>query len=317
VTREAAALCERLVQGPKSTEQWIAEIAADAPHVLIYPEIGMDPMAARLGALRLAPLQGVSWGHPQTSGYPTMDVYLSSAAMEPEGAEAAYSERLVRLPGLSTAYTPLPASASPVSRAELGLREDAVVYWCGQSLQKHLPHWDGLSARIAAEVGDCQFAFLEAPGAPGLNALFLERMHAAFAEAGFQADHHVVLLPPLEPALFQGALGLADLALDPIGWSGCNSLLEGFEHDLPFVTWPGGSLRSRHGLAILDEMGIEDGIARSAEDYVAIAIRLGRDSEARQALKEKIAERKGRLYGQTGWIEPMKAFLRRAASGGV
>jgi protein O-GlcNAc transferase len=318
VTRQAAALCERFVQGPKSTEQWIAEIAADAPHVLIYPEIGMDPMAGRLGALRLAPAQCVSWGHPETSGYPTLDYYLSSAAMESEGGEAAYSEHLVRLPGLSTAYAPLPASAAPLARADLGLREGAIVYWCGQSLQKHLPQWDGLIARIARQVGekagDCQFAFLEAPAAPRLNALFQERMRTAFAAEGLEADRHIVLLPHLEPGRFMAALGLADLAVDSIGWSGCNSLLEGLAHDLPFVTWPGLTMRSRHGLAILQEMGVEEGIADSADGYVALAVRLGLDGEARQRLRARIAERKARLYGQTGWIESMKAFLRRIAS---
>lgn len=309
-TAEAAGLCERFVQGPLSTEQWIEKIAADQPHVLIYPEIGMDPMAARLGALRLAPKQAASWGHPTTSGYPTMDAYLSSAAMEPDGAEGAYSERLIRLPGLSTAYAPLPASAGGVGRADLGLGEDAVIYWCGQSLQKHLPQWDGLFARIAAKVGECQFAFLEAPGAPRVNALFRQRLRAAFAAEGLDAERHIVLLPPLAPARFMAALGLADLALDPIGWSGCNSLLEGLAHDLPFVTWPGQTMRSRHGLAILSEMGIEDGVAANADGYVALAVRLGRDPGARQVFKARIAERKGRLFGQTAWIEPMKAWLR-------
>ncbi len=318
VTQEAARLCERFVQGPKSTEQWIEEIAADAPHVLIYPEIGMDPMAGRLGALRLAPVQCVSWGHPETSGYPTLDVYLSSAAMEPEGAEDAYSERLVRLPGLSTAYAPLPVSTAALSRVDLGLREGAIVYWCGQSLQKHLPQWDGLFTRIARQIGeeagDCQFAFLEAPAAPDVNALFQQRLRTAFAAVGLEADRHVVLLPHLEPARFMAALGLADLALDPIGWSGCNSLLEGLAHDLPFVTWPGQTLRSRHGLAILQEMGIKEGIADSADDYVALAVCLGLDGEARYRLRTRIAERKARLDGQTSWVEPMKAFLRSATS---
>ena len=321
VTLEAARLCERFVQGPKSTEQWIAEIAADAPHVLIYPEIGMDPMAGRLGALRLAPRQGVSWGHPETSGYPTLDFYLSSAAMEPEGAETAYSERLVRIPGLSAAYTPLPVSDAALSRADLGLRPGAIVYWCGQSLQKHLPQWDGLFARISRQIdekaGDCQFAFLQAPAAPRLNALFQARMQAAFAAEGLEADRHIVLLPHLEPARFMAALGLADLALDPIGWSGCNSLLEGLAHDLPFVTWPGEMMRSRHGVAILAEMGVEEGIAESADDYVRIAVHLGLNAADRNALRGRIAGRKASLYGQTDWIEPLKALLRQAASDDV
>jgi predicted O-linked N-acetylglucosamine transferase (SPINDLY family) len=315
VTAEAAGLCERFVQGPRSTEQWIAKIAADAPHVLIYPEIGMDPTAGRLAALRLAPVQCSSWGHPETSGYPTVDHFLSSAAMEPEGAEALYSERLVRLPGLSTAYTPLPACTAAVTRADLGLRDDAVVYWCAQSLQKHLPPWDGLFARIAREAPNAQFAFLRAPGAPELTALFQARLRSAFAAEGLKADDHVAMLAPLEPARFMAALGLADLALDPIGWSGCNSLLEGLAHDLPFVTWPGATMRSRHGLAILRGMGIEDGIAASADDYVATAVRLGSDAEARAAFKALVAERKGRLFGQTAWVEPMKAFLREAVRG--
>jgi predicted O-linked N-acetylglucosamine transferase (SPINDLY family) len=315
VTTEAARLCERFVQGPKSTEQWLAEIAADGPHVLIYPEIGMDPMAGRLGALKLAPVQCVSWGHPETSGYPTLDVYLSSDAMEPQGAEAAYSERLVRLPGLSTAYAPLLASPVALGRADLGLREKAVVYWCGQSLQKHLPQWDHLFAGIARRVGDCQFAFLEAPAAPRLNAVVLERLRVVFAAAGLDAERHVVLLPHLEPARFMAALGLCDLALDPIGWSGCNSLLEGLTHDLPFVTWPGQTMRSRHGLAILREMGIKEGIAASADDYMDLAVRLGLDEGERRRFKALIAERKGRLNGRTDWIEPLKGFLREAASG--
>jgi predicted O-linked N-acetylglucosamine transferase (SPINDLY family) len=76
-------------------------------------------------------------------------------------------------------------------------------------------------------------------------------------------------------------------------------------------------MRSRHGLAILREMGIENGVAASADDYVALAVRLGYDPYERQALRARIAQRQERLYGQTRWIEPMKAFLRQAASGGA
>jgi predicted O-linked N-acetylglucosamine transferase (SPINDLY family) len=61
-------------------------------------------------------------------------------------------------------------------------------------------------------------------------------------------------------------------------------------------------------------MGVEEGLAASADDYVALAVRLGRDTPARQTFRSRIEERKSRLYGQTGWIEPMKAFLRRVAT---
>src|SRR4029077_2404270 len=63
-TEIAASLCERFVQGPLLLEKWRETILADAPHVLIYPEIGMDGMAARLAVQRLARVQCNSWGHP-------------------------------------------------------------------------------------------------------------------------------------------------------------------------------------------------------------------------------------------------------------
>jgi predicted O-linked N-acetylglucosamine transferase (SPINDLY family) len=63
----------------------------------------MDPMT-ELASLRLAPLQAASWGHPETSGLPTIDYYLSAEAFEPPGAQQYYTERLVTLPGTGCSY---------------------------------------------------------------------------------------------------------------------------------------------------------------------------------------------------------------------
>ena len=38
-----------------------------------------------------------------------------------------------------------------MSRDELGLRPDAIVYWCGQSLFKYLPQFDNVFPRIAGQ----------------------------------------------------------------------------------------------------------------------------------------------------------------------
>ena len=96
----------RFVQGPLALDRWCETIRADAPHVVIFPEIGMDQMTPRLAGLRLAPVQCTSWGHPTTSGLPTIDYFLSSELMEPPDADARYTEKLVRLPNLGIAYVP-------------------------------------------------------------------------------------------------------------------------------------------------------------------------------------------------------------------
>src|SRR5262249_44207745 len=127
-TKVVSSSCERFAQGPLSLDDWRAAILRDAPHVLIYPEIGMDPMSVRLAAQRLALVQCASWGHPDTSGFPTLDYYLSSEMMEPPGAADHYSEKLVSLPNLSIYYQQRIPTPVSLSRQDLGLRPDAVVF---------------------------------------------------------------------------------------------------------------------------------------------------------------------------------------------
>lgn len=54
--------------------------------VLVYPEIGMCPLTYFLAFSRLAPLQAVWWGHPDTTGIPTIDYFISSDADLPASA---------------------------------------------------------------------------------------------------------------------------------------------------------------------------------------------------------------------------------------
>ena len=82
----------------------------------------------RLAALRLAPVQCTTWGHPDSSGLPTMDYYLSSEVMEPPDADAHYTERLVRLPGLGIHYNAPHDDCATADRGRVGIarRRDGV-----------------------------------------------------------------------------------------------------------------------------------------------------------------------------------------------
>jgi protein O-GlcNAc transferase len=308
-TKTAAGLCARFVQGPLPVEGWRRAILDDAPHVLIYPEVGMDPVAAQLAAQRLAPVQCNSWGHPETSGFPTLDFFLSSDLMEPDDAQDHYTERLVRLPNLSVYCEPPEHAPVTVTRADLGLRAGATVYWCSQAIYKYLPQFDAVFPRIARETGDCQFTFIRFPGAAHVTDLFRQRLDAAFARFGFAAADHCVFLPRLDQDRYAAAAACCDVALDSIGWSGCNSSLECLAHDLPVVTLPSELMRGRHTAAILEMMGITETIAASMDDYVATAVRLGRDKEWRQELRRRISQSKHRIYRDRACITALGDFL--------
>jgi predicted O-linked N-acetylglucosamine transferase (SPINDLY family) len=312
-TLEAEELCEHFVQGPLTFDAWRARIAADAPHILIYPEIGMDLVAARLAALRLAPVQCNSWGHPTTSGYPTLDYYLGSDLMEPEDGDRHYSERLVRLPGLSTMIDLDPAPEPVPTRQALGLPEGAIVYWCGQSLYKYLPQFDWLVPAIARGVPGSVFVFIEFADSPELSDRFRQRLESAFAADGLNATDHVRILPRLTQQAFAAALGQADVVLDSVGWSGCNSLFDALRHDLPIVTMPGALMRGRHGTAILHAIGVTETICPTPDGYVATAIALGRDEAFRARIRAAVSSGRRSMDSGASAVEALAGHLREWA----
>jgi predicted O-linked N-acetylglucosamine transferase (SPINDLY family) len=304
----------RFREGFSSMEQWCESISGDRLHALIFPEVGMDPMTVRLASLRLAPIQCASWGHPDTSGLPTIDYYLSSELMEPTEADEHYSERLVRLPKLSIYYEPLSMELPSVNRSDLGLRDNSVLFLCVQSLFKYLPQLDDVFPRIAREVGDCQFAFLSFAKSGYLGKRFVRRLEKAFSRYGLRYEDYVRFLPHLTPPHYQALNRLADVFLDSIGWSGCNSTLEAMAHDLPIVTLPGDLMRGRHSYAILTMAGIHEMIAQDIDQYVSLAVRLGTDSNWRRQISEKISRLKSKVYCDTDCIRGLEDFLKQAVS---
>lgn len=305
-TDRARTMFEHFVQGPYPVDRWCEIVQADRPHVLIYPEIGMDPDSAVLAALRLAPVQATSWGHPTTSGFPTLDAFLSSDLMEPAGAAAHYSESLVCLPGLGILYRPHIPQTIEMTREELGLQEDAVVYWCCQSLYKYLPQFDTVFPRIACAVGpSARFVFIRYRRGEHVNRQFEQRLGRAFAAYGLDASHHCIMLPRMSEDRFAAVAGISDVFLDSLEWSGCNTALESLHHDLPLVTHAGTFMRGRHTTAILRAIGVTETIAEDVDAFVRIAATLGLDKGLRQAISRQIASRKTLLFDDR---EPVRAL---------
>ncbi len=309
ITAEAAGLATRFVQGPKRFDDWVAAIRADRPHVLVYPEIGMDPTALRLAALRLAPVQATTYGHPTTPGLPTIDLNLSCDLMEPPDGERHYREDLVRLPGIGLSYAPPAITPAPVTRAQIGLAEGVPAFWCCQMLAKYLPGHDDLFPLIARAAGPCRFVFVSYPRGHAVTATFYSRLERAFAAHGLNAADYCLILPPQTPERFHGIAALCDIFLDARGWSGCNTVMESLRTGLPVVTWPGETMRSRHAAGILRRMGVTETIAATKEGYVALAADLARDPARRAAIGARMRAASPLAYDDPAVMPALEAAL--------
>jgi protein O-GlcNAc transferase len=312
-TATARRACSQFVEG-LPFEALARRIREDRLHVLIFPEIGMDPMTVKLAALRLAPVQCTSWGHPTTSGLPTVDYFLSSERMEPLEGDAQYTERLVRLPKLSVHYTPPAYPPRVLERSVLGLRPGAAAFFCAQSLFKYLPQHDELFPRIARQLEDCQFVFIASQRSPALTERFRRRVAGAFEAMGLEAGRHMVILPRMDGSTFQAVARCCDVFLDNPGWSGCNSALESMAGGLVPVACAGSTMRARHVFAFLQLLELEELISDDLPGYVELAARLGRDAGWRNEVRGRMMERLPRLFGDLSCIRALENFLKTASA---
>lgn len=311
VTESLRASAAHFADGPGTHAEWARRILDARLDVLLHVDVGMDCFGTVLAALRLAPVQAVLWGHPVTTGLPTIDAFLSAELMEPPDGDSHYRERLVRLPGIGAAPT-RPALA-PVTPPELPpAREGEVTVFMPQMLQKFGTDFDRTLARIARGSRGLRFMFTPF-GHRRPTRAWLQRLDGAFRAEGADLRSHLRFCGWVDQDEWFGLAAASDFALDSFRWSGGVTSLEMLSHDLPIVTLPGPVMRARHTAAMLWLMEIPELIARDRDDYVRIAVDLANSADFRSEMRGRIAERKQRLFDGTAVHAAFADFLVDAA----
>lgn len=304
ITKQFQAYSDRFYHIPHNLEAACEQIIADKLHILVFPEIGMNPQTLQMAGLQLAPVQCVAWGHPVTSGLPTIDYFLSSDLMEPEKAQEHYSETLIRLPNIGVSY-PRPTIPPLIkSRANFQLSEDAVIYLCCQAPFKYLPQYDFIFAEIARRVPKAQFIFLR-------GKVLKPRLERAFSAVGLKSEDYCVFLTIPERLDYLMINLLSDVYLDTFTWSGGNTTLEAIACNLPVVTFPGEFMRGRHSYSFLKMIDMTETIARNEAEYIEIAVKLGLDPVWRRHIAERMNENHDRLYDDKVCVASVEAFYKQ------
>jgi predicted O-linked N-acetylglucosamine transferase (SPINDLY family) len=310
-SRAIAASAEHTLVLPSTLGGARSAIAQLELDVLFYQDIGMDPFTYFLAFARLAPVQCVSFGHPDTSGIPSLDWYISLERFEPAGAEAQYSERLWRIPEVGNlAYYYHPARGfKPPTRDELGLPREARLYTCPQALQKLHPDFDRLLAEILRSDGDARLVLI-ALGHEAWPPILMQRLRKSMPDV----LDRVLMLPRMKHDRFLGLLAVSDVVLDTPHFNGYNSSLETFAVGTPIVTRPGPLQRMRHTAGMYAAMEIEGLCASSDEEYVRLALEVARDRERRAAYSRTIRERETALFEDPRVVRGYEAFFERVGA---
>lgn len=309
-THAARGVADHFEQGPHTVREWARAIIDRSPDILIYPEVGMDQTTLQLAGMRLARTQLLAWGHPVTSGLPTLDYYLSADAFEPSDGASHYTEQLVRLPHLGV-YCEPPTLVSTSSMAAANDRTDPILVCAGTPF-KYSPQHDAVFVDIARRLGRCQFNFFSYRDGV-LSRRLLSRLHEVFSAAGLDGRAHLVLRPWASASEFQAVLRSADVYLDTIGFSGFNTVMQALQCGLPVVSCRGRFMRGRLGSGMLERLSLPNLVADGPRSYVDIAVSLAESQHARTWVREQLRMNLPSAYRDQSAIEKLEEFLMSVA----
>ena len=282
------------------------EIREDRLHLLIYPEIGMDARLLPLASLRLARRQAAAWGHPVTTGLPSIDAFFSCAEMEPENADAHYRERLLMLPELGVHY-PLPDVEDGRSPA----LPDGPRVLLPHSLFKLHPDNDAVIAEVAAQCPEAGFLlFREHVG--HWNDAIDRRLERAFRARGLATANRVHWLAATSRANYLAINRNADIMLDALHWSGGNTSLDALASGLPILTSRGRFMRGRQSAFMMERLGLPGWVVPAHQLGHMAAERLGDPDQIRQA-RTTITAHQDQLFSSDAARPDFLAHVERLA----
>jgi protein O-GlcNAc transferase len=92
--------------------------------------------------------------------------------------------------------------------------------------------------------------------------------------------------------------------------------MQALGHGVPVVTLPGRFMRGRHSTAILMAADLPELIAGDVEEYIQLAVHLGRDGARRQAIAARMREGASRLFNDVSAVRALEGLLVDAVAQG-
>lgn len=259
---DLAAQADPLIVIPTDLKQARAIISEFKLDLALYLDIGMEPFGYFLAYSRLARRQLVTWGHPISTGIPSLDAYLSCPDLDLEPAQT-YSEPLLMAPAFFGNWH-LP-ELPDTNRADFGLPPTGKLYLCLQSLYKIHPEMDRLFAGILKADPDAYLVLIE-----GVFASWRQALTQRWSD---KLDlTRVIWLPRLSNQDFLGILKLGDVFLDTRPFGGGLTILQAYSLGIPVVSWPTTHAKGRFAQVISTQINWHEGLVQSAPEYIHKAI---------------------------------------------
>jgi predicted O-linked N-acetylglucosamine transferase (SPINDLY family) len=270
--------------GPTFSDDVLAElIQRHQIDILVDLTLHMNGNRLLCFARRPAPVQCTFIGYPGTTGLSAMDYRLTDPYLDPAGEnDAYYVEKSVRLPNTFWCFDPMghepPISPLPVSR------NGCLTFGCLSNYCKINEGVLALWSRVLGALGDSRLMLLTHPGQHRQRVLgVLERL-------GVHPDR-VQFAAPRPRGAFLELFNDIDLCLDTFPYNGHSTSLDAMWMGVPTVTLAGTLAVGRAGASQLNNVGLSNLIAASADEFVQIATTLASDAERLGEIRATLRQR--------------------------
>lgn len=253
--------------------QAITMIAQDKIDILI--DLSGHTARNRLAVFsaKPAPVQ-VTWlGYPATTGLEAIDYRITDELADPAGNEIFCTEKLIHLPGCFLCYKP-PANSPPVTPCPFE-ENGFVTFGSFNNLAKINEDVIKLWSELMNAVQDSRLLIKN----PSLtDSATAQRYFALFTKYGVSSDRVELmgLAPTMEDHL--NTYRLVDIALDTFPYNGTTTTCEALHMGVPVITLSGELHANCVGESLLTTLGQEELVAKTTEEYVAIAKDLAENS---------------------------------------
>jgi len=238
-------------------------------------------------ARRAAPIQVTYLGYPNTTGLENMDYRIVDHWTDPVGmTEKFNSETLVRLPSGFICYSPeLPKlDVSELPALNIGKLTFGSFNFYGKVTPSILKTW----TTILNSVENSQLLIKAKCFNEAHN---VEQIQELFASEGISKNRLILLSWTRDEKAHLSLYNQVDIHLDTTPYNGTTTTCEALWLGVPTITLAGVNHRSRVGCSILEQVGLQDFIATSKEEYINIAIEKAKDLQALSSLRVNMRER--------------------------
>jgi predicted O-linked N-acetylglucosamine transferase (SPINDLY family) len=260
-----------------------AQIKMDEIDILIDLDSLTFDLSCMVMAYKPAPVQ-VTWLGWDASGIPEIDYFIADPYVLPDDAQDYYQEQIWRLPQTYLAVDGFEVGIPTLHRQDLGIPNDAVVYFSSQGGYKRHPDNIRCQMRIIKGVPNSYF-LIKGKSDPTIIRDFFGKIAE---EEGVSLDRLRFLDSVPDEYTHRANLAIADIVLDTFPYNGATTTLETLWMGIPMVTQVGEQFAARNSYTFMLNAGIEEGIAWSDREYVEWGVKLGLDRELRSNVHNKL-----------------------------